>query len=316
MYNHIIIDVVNVAYTLFKSPTLNLSTNTGIITYDSKKFYGNFVKAYMEFLNFIETKFLVEDGSITCLFDNYHSREELKELLQPLKPTKARRDIYSGYKAGRISEKKEFYNSLDFVKWLMLLGKSNRRTAKIPHLEADDLVKPCLELIFRSNPDSKVLLVTNDSDWCRYLSTKVDYLPNLYENPSTRENFISRWGFEPMEETIILYKILNGDEADKIKMVFPEINPEKRSYIVKNYNTVIDFLIDGVNDPILKDFSKLITDRVIAVKVAYQVLSAIKVNTTAFEHIWTKGRNAVRYKILWDKLFKEMRGQETQFTFK
>ena len=315
-YNHAIVDTVNLAYKIFKSPLYNFTTNKGIIKYDNKKFYGEFVQKFFDAIQFLDKKFVKEDGKMTFLFDNYHSRAELSEMLKPLKATVSKRDVYVGYKSNRVDEKKEFYNSLDFIRYLLLIGTDKYHTARIPRLEADDLVKPCIDSLRKIDPNTKVLLISDDSDWCRYLDQNTDYLPGPFEEPRTRENFVDQFGFEPLEETVILFKLLNGDKSDNIAMVFPEMKPVMREYIIHNYKSVVDFMFDAPNDPELKEFSSLIMDRKSAIAVTYQVLKAHSVGENHFAHIWTTGRNSSTFNHIWNKMFAEVVPTENLFSFK
>ena len=282
MYKHIIIDAVNFGY-------LNMKKEYAVpVSLGNKKVYPEFVKNYLTTLDFLMKKFLEDDGQVTLLFDNYNSREELKEALKPLKASENRKKVNPNYKSNRVANTPYFYNSLDLIRYIHQLREPKYHTARIPNLEADDLVKPCINYL----GDEKILMITNDSDWCRYLDKHIQYLPDLYGEPVTREAFQDKYGYYPSEDKVILYKILNGDTVDNVQAVFPQLKPAIKSYIMDNFDSVIDFMFDAHKHDILSEFITDIKDSEIDIKVAYQMLATIPVTDEHFKAVYTTGRSA------------------------
>jgi hypothetical protein len=292
MFDFFLIDSVLVGYLV-----INTSSDKDLkelISIGNKKVYKGFIRNFIETMVYLKKKFLSEGGEIVFLFDNYESREEVRQLLKPLNEHESRKKINPSYKAQRRSEKMAFYNSLDMIRYYYLVADKSYHTARIPNLEADDLVKPCLEHLHRINPNGKILLVTNDSDWCRYISTddKVQWLPEIYSEPHGVKEFKSKFGFDPSEEAIILHKIIYGDEADNIKAVFDSFNGDTRKFIVRNFSSVADFMFSAASRPETKEYTPLIKDMEPEIRSAYQMLATIPVTKDHFNNVFTTGRDS------------------------
>jgi 5'-3' exonuclease len=295
MYKYIIFDTVNLGYSVFNSTEGPSETEIrkSTVKLGTKKIYQLFLKSLIEKVEFLKKKYLEEGGEIIFLYDNYTSREEIKQLLIPLKESDRRKNKNADYKSHRKNQRYEFYNTLETFRYWWLIGEKTEHTVRIPNLEADDLVKPCLSFLRRKNKNSKILLVTNDSDWCRYLDEDTHYLPELHKEPVDRQKFFEKWGFDPAEEKIILYKIIQGDQTDNIKMVFPEFNPKLRNFIITKFNSTVDFMYEASTVPELEPFTSLIKERESEIRSAYQLLSSIPVSDLHFVNVYTSGRGSI-----------------------
>jgi 5'-3' exonuclease, N-terminal resolvase-like domain len=287
MYNNIIFDSVNTGYLVFNN-TQHLKENMAeVITFQDKRVYRFFLKNFIETVEMLKQRYLAPEGQLIFLFDNYESRDELNRLLQPLKESDNRRKVNKEYKSTRIRQKMEFYNTLDVVRYYYLIQSKEYHTAQIPNLEADDLVPRCLEKC-----EGTTLLVSNDSDWCRYMNDSIHTLPDIYWTPLDKQGFIEKNGYEPTEGKIILNKILWGDQADNIQAVFPDLKPEVKQYIVEQFDDVQDFMLNANSHTLLSPFVITIKDREAEIKLAYQMLVAIPVSEAHFNAIFTTGRNS------------------------
>jgi 5'-3' exonuclease, N-terminal resolvase-like domain len=314
-YDFIIVDSVLVAYTLFNAAEEELNMKL-LVKIGNQKVYRNLIRRFIETMDFLKKKFLSDTGEVICLFDNYHSREELRSLLVPLKEHEFRKTLYPAYKAQRRSAKIEFYNTLDKIKYYMRIRTPEYHTANIPNLEADDLVRPCIEFLQKGKEyPPEILLVTNDSDWCRYLHEFTHWLPDIHGEPEGINEFVSKHGFVPTEEKIILNKIMHGDAADNIQQVFPEFPETLKEYIVREFNTVADFMFEAPSHKELGDYAKLIKERETHIKAAYQMLAAIPVTPQHFAAIFTTGRDAVMVKEVLDEVIFGAPAEENTFTF-
>jgi hypothetical protein len=301
MYNNIIFDTVNTGYLVFNNTEHLKENRSEIIMFRDKKVYRFFLKNFIETVEMLKNKFLFPGGNIILLFDNYESRDELNRLLRPLKESDNRRKVNVEYKSTRIRQKMEFYNTIDLLRYYYLIQTDQYHTAQIPNLEADDLVPCCLERC-----EGKTLLISNDSDWCRYLSEDVHTLPDLYWNPMNIQGFIEKNGYEPTEGKIILNKVLWGDSADNIDAVFPDLKPEVKKYIVEHFDDVQDFMLNAGNNTMTSPFVVLIKDRESDIRLAYQMLVAIPVAEKHFNAIYTTGRNSgTMLKSLHTKIYGE-----------
>lgn len=238
LYDNIIIDSVNLAYKTFG----NFSTEP------PKKVQSDLVykKAICSFVHCVEDlkkKYLSAEGHIYLLFDNYFSRTDLQNCFQ----FADRKELNEKYKSTRKKEARPFYNSLNLLRYYYIIAPDTYRTVRILQLEADDLVKPVLELYCK--PGQKNLLVTSDMDWCKNLNQYTDWLPKLGEEPETMELMSLRMGFSVSEVSIILYKAIFGDPADNIKSILPEnsVNKTQFQQLVKNFSdpyNIISFTRD------------------------------------------------------------------------
>ena len=230
-YDIILVDSVNFAYRTFKpkgETPLQLS---------KKSIYRDSVCKFIESSKEIEDKYLKSDGQVYFLFDNYFSKADLRTTYMFVD----RKKIEESYKATRKKNTKEFYNSINFLRYYYLIGPAKYHTLRVDGLEADDLVEPLLKKLNAFNGDKNVLLVTTDEDWTRYLLPNIDWIPDLSNGPETIRGFEDRKGFTPTKNNIILYKTLFGDKSDNIEAIAP-----------LNESTLNDFLelIKVVNDPI------------------------------------------------------------------
>lgn len=284
----IIVDSVLVGYLVINSE----SNMRDLARVGNKVVYKSFVRSFIETMNYLKNKFLEKDGEMIFLFDNYESREEIKQLLQPLGEHQSRRKVDPTYKANRRAEKFHFYNSLDIIRYYYNVSDKSYHTAHIPNLEADDLVKPCIEYLRKKKPDCKILLVTNDSDWSRYIEVNTLWLPELYSELHGVREFAKKYGFDPSEESIILNKIIYGDAADNIKPVFPEFEEYTKKYIVTFFPSVADFMYNASIHVETKDYVQLIKERESQIRSAYQMLATIPVTPAHFEAVYVTGRDS------------------------
>lgn len=287
--DYLIIDSVLVGYLILNSnATMREQTKVS-----GRIVYKTFVRNYIETITYLKKKFCRPgEGEVILLFDNYESREEIRQLLKPLNEHESRKKINPEYKANRRAEKQNFYSSLDILRYYYDVSDSSYHTVHIPNLEADDLVKPCIEHCRKQKADCQILLVTNDSDWSRYLEKNTLWLPDIYGEPQGVREFAEKFGFDPSEEAIILNKIIYGDEADNIKCVFPEFSGYKRKLIVQTFASVADFMYSISSHPELREHIGLIKEREPQIRSAYQMLATIPVTPQHFEAVFVTGRDS------------------------
>ena len=209
IYDALIVDAVNFAHKTFDT------RNDELISISNKEIYKNSVCKFINGIEDLKKKYLDPDnGKVYLLFDNYFSRADLKTAFT----FADRKQLNVGYKANRTKDSKEFYQTLNLVRYYYIINKPFYYTLRIENLEADDLVKPLLEFECK---DKTCLMVTNDLDWTRYLSDKVDWIPVLKEEPQTAKDLSVEMDFEVNEKSIIVYKALFGDKSDNIPSLIP-----------------------------------------------------------------------------------------------
>ena len=206
-YDTLIVDCVNFAYRTF-----NMKGETPL-QISKKSVYKTSVCNFIQSLESLRERYLHSDGEIYLLFDNYFSRADLRSTYM----FADRKKLDESYKATRKKENKEFYNSINFIRYYYLIGPSMYHTVRIDNLEADDLVEPLFDLIGVSDGKRSALMITTDADWTRYLSDNVDWLPDMGNPPETLTDLSNRMGFKISKMSVTLYKAIFGDPSDNIK---------------------------------------------------------------------------------------------------
>lgn len=289
-YTHISIDVLNIAYRVFFS--LPNSSKT-LIRISNKSVYTELVRDFINLVSFWKTKFLKEGGEVYLLFDNPTSRDELKKLFQPMEATSSRKEKFPEYKANRTPASKEFYNSVDLIKWYFMMGPKDNFSVRVNHIEADDLVKPFLEHI--SDASYKALLITNDSDWCRFIGDSVDYLPNLYEEAKTYLDYKLSKGYYPTEDKIVLDKIIFGDAADNVSSAFPDLDKSQKEFLLLRFESIQDMYSSLGEDDIPSELKIYCRAQERQARIVFQMVSIIPIQREHFEACLVQGREASSY---------------------
>lgn len=284
-YDNIIIDVCNLSYKILDDTKKASST----IIINNKSSYKEFIASFIRSVDSLVEKYGTDSTSVYCLFDNYKSRLDLQNSFL----NSGRKSISENYKKNRKKQPKEWYNSLNILKYFYEVNEPKYYVAQLQGLEADDLVKPTLSLV-----KGRSLLITSDLDWCKYLTPDVDWLPSLSEEPLSVEDTSLKLGFKCTENNIILYKALFGDPSDNITGVIPETayNKEKVLDLMKSHesydpnNLVMDirqFSCGENADPFWKslDNNELISNY----RVNLQLVSTINVSPGVFKRELLRG---------------------------
>lgn len=206
-YDSLVVDVMNIAYRVFDHKNDTAS-------YVSKKqVYKKAISNFIQYIEQLVADNLHSDGDVYMLFDNMTSRVDLQSTFY----FADRKEAYAKYKADREKQPKEFYNSVNLLKYYYLTMPSNYHTIQISRLEADDLVEPLLRTALK---DKSVLLATNDLDWARFLTDSIHWIPRG-NSIETVEELSSRLGFPVTQASITSYKVLFGDPSDNIPSIVP-----------------------------------------------------------------------------------------------
>ena len=303
-YDYLIIDTVNLAYKLFKHKE-ELPSQVG-----AKQIYKKSVCNFINCVQDLKDKYLHSDGEIFLLFDNYFSKADLKSMFM----FSDRKKLDEAYKSTRVKDNKEFYNSLNFIRYYYLIAPAMYHTVRIDNLEADDLVEPLLNKFnLFEDKNKSALLVTSDMDWTRYLDTNIDWLSKIGENPETVTEASQRLGFKINKNNVIMYKALFGDHSDNIDGIVTLNEHNFNDFlsltkIVKDLDDIIYMSRDAdiCNQyPILKglqkpDKKRRYETREAMYKVNVQLVSPIPCSVDSFTCHMTTGRDA-------SSLFKTVR---------
>ena len=285
-YDALVIDSVNFAYRTFK---IEGETPVRI---SKKTVYKDSICNFIDSVEDLKGKYLKSDGQVYLLFDNYFSRADLRSMYMFAN----RKELSESYKANRKKESKEFYNSLNFLRYFYLIGPEQYHTVRIDNLEADDLVKPLFEKIGVISGNTSALMVTNDLDWTRYLSDSVDWLPRLDETPEDVRMLSDKLGFKVNEKSIIAYKALFGDSSDNIKGMVSHNNKNLKEFkeLMEKCNYADDllYLARAISNTKEKSILKAVHDDEKTYIVNMQLVDTIACSKETLACSLTTGRNA------------------------
>lgn len=218
IYDCLIVDAINFCYRLFRTQ------QEEPVELSKKLIYKNSVCNTIKSLESLQRKYLNSDtGKVYLLFDSYPARVDFQSAYMYAE----RKRIDENYKASRKKENKEFYQSINLVKYYYLINSPVFSTVQVDGLEADDLVKP---LLASECKDKRSLFITTDLDWCRYLNFQTDWLPDLSQNPETVEDLSQKLDFKVSETSIILYKAFFGDASDNIPAIISNTEENKNQF--------------------------------------------------------------------------------------
>lgn len=150
-----------------------------------------------------------------------------------------RQKIVTSYKRNRTHDTKTLMTVHYVYKYFLHKGEKYVSVISSKY-EADDY----MESIVADYPEKKVLMVTTDNDWCRYLSSNVDMMNSSWENILTAEAFEKKYNFIPSITGICVWKACFGDGAgiDKDKNVKASAGSDniKGALTIKNLKSAND----------------------------------------------------------------------------
>ena len=290
-YNNLIIDVVNFAYKTFQNGLSEAPEYVG-----KKEIYKTSACNFINAVESLKKSYLHSDGNVYLLFDNYFSRADMQSAFQ----FADRKRLDEAYKATRKKENKQFYQTINFLRYYYMIGPEKYFTLRLDNLEADDLVKPILSIIDSSE---RSLLVSSDLDWARYIRDNVHQLSSLKEDPKSFREISTELGFEITENSLIMYKAIFGDPSDNISALVHKTPENLADFVevVKNisYPEQLNLLIGDVNlrrkYPLLNSIAsengrdKIPKSRLYTINV--QLISAIKCSSEIVKANLVEGRN-------------------------
>lgn len=228
-YDFIIVDVYNVFYRWNF-----IEKQEYIVEIDGKKVH---VEGIIQYLKFLETlsKYTNDNTKVYLCFDNAETLFE-------------RHDISDKYKSSRKERqpKNWFYRELDYCELISKYYKDNFFVVRKEKYEADDYVKNILRCF--TDKSNSVLLISEDEDWCRWLSDNIHQY--MKHDIWDRNTFIENKGYEPTESNIGFAKSFYGDDSDDIIGALPQLPKMYFDEIISTYNNMNDFIFDAKNGKI------------------------------------------------------------------
>lgn len=229
IYNSILIDVFNIAY---RKNTKAMNNDPIMIANAVINYIEGDVKSHLN-----------SDGNLYLLFDPIP--ELLKSdlgLSKNFKYLTARQEISSSYKSNRVGNP-GVIEALKLLRKYYTFKGEHIKTCICRSLEADDFVEGIV-----NKEEGNIALISNDSDWARYISERVQMINKDFDTPYTKTEYFNEFGVIPTIAGVILRKAIYGDDTDNIK---PIINA-KKLYTVDNIEVISKNLIQYVTD---KDMS-------------------------------------------------------------
>jgi len=282
-YHNILLDVVNMAYRVFTHKQEQANP------VGKKQVYKQSIKAFIDKVTELKEEYLHYDGHMYLLFDNPTSRIDLQSSFYFADRKKA----YAKYKEDRSKEPKEFYNSLNLLKYYYLVNDPMFHTLQLQKLEADDLVEPVLRLYCKQEDN---LLITNDLDWARYVDQKTHWMPK-WGSIEDGASISDRLGFPLTADALCMYKAVFGDPSDNIPAIAPGKLKAQFSQLLSELQPTspLELLLrglDGYKHPILD----AIKQQERQYRINLQLVEAIPVGDTHIQKTLTTGRSATAIK--------------------
>lgn len=242
----------------------------------SDKAYEGTIKKCLEKVQYLEDKILLEGGELWFLFDNHDSKANI------------RCELSDDYKYNRKDMPDSFYQYIEIFKSFLLSYKGNYVVSYIERLEADDLVKPILDLEI---VEGSVLMISSDLDWARlinYKSRDIDWYN--YEEIINKDSFYGRFNFYPTPNRVTLFKTLKGDINDNIKVGLPSLEDEELYYILSKYEDALDLLTKGISDKNLgQNTRRRISENSTKIRVNWNLVDFVpldKIGSKLKDHIY------------------------------
>ena len=214
-YQNLIIDVSNL---FWRNISISLKES---LDKEKDKVYSNSIQMTINKINSLKNEYCTyQDCKVYLLFDNPVARINVRKEIDPL------------YKNSREKRRvpESFYKTLEILFELLQAYSDNFYLMKIPSLEADDIVQPLLKYLGGVD----CLLVSADLDWARSINKYTSWYNyyTLYQS----ETFKDKYGFYPNNNSITLYKAINGDHSDSIPNGCPNLRKEILIDICNRFN--------------------------------------------------------------------------------
>ncbi len=259
-YNHLIIDINNL---FWRATVHSLSKIMNKDIVDDNLFYSATISDCLDRFNQLRNTYGDNNTVIYALHDNPFSKINERELID------------SSYKHARKNKNIPpiFYKSLDRFIEILKVYINNLYIVSYSNCEADDLVLPVLNHI----GDDSVLMISADMDWSRGISEKIHWFN--FHNIYSKDNFTEKYGFNPENNGVKLYKAIHGDKSDCIENAVPHLPKTVLYHIIDSYSDIYDLLNHIWRDEeIPKQWKHKIKDAEIQLKINYQLVDFLPID--------------------------------------
>lgn len=161
------------------------------------------------FINTEVKSHLADEGKLFLLYDPIPKTD--LGLSKTFKYTE-RQEILHNYKKNRTHDR-QCLTVVDLVRKYFIHRGPNVISVISNKYEADDF----METIIKNYPDQDILMITNDEDYARYLSPKVEMMNWDWNKMFTVDSFREKYEFTPSIAGVCVWKACFGDGSDNIK---------------------------------------------------------------------------------------------------
>lgn len=219
-YNVLIFDCYNI---FFKAQWIKTKNAVGIGVTHTEGIIG-----FFQLVEYYIKEFGTEDVKIYWLMDNAKSSI-----------SKYRKDLSETYKKNRKQEPDWFYRELDFIELILKYYRDNSELYRLKFLEADDYVSNIISTF--TKPSDNILLISEDSDWCRSLADNV----HQYKDHAiyTKQSFFEKMGYEATYSNICFDKTFYGDKTDNVMPALPNLPRAFFLNILSEFKTPAEFIL-------------------------------------------------------------------------
>jgi len=229
-YNTLIIDTSNLFWRVSVSHIKeSLSKNESID-------YSHHILYVIEKLKNLIDEFAYQDSKVFLLFDNPTSAYEIRRIISKgkYKHTRENKNI-----------SKKIYHILDIFEEIAKIYSDYFYVVKSDNHEADDLTR----IIANEHKKDKILCISADLDWARNITSTCHWFNwvTVYDPKVFNEVY----GFNPVGQSIQIYKAIHGDAADSIDNALPYLPKKYLLDIVNNCNTIketLNYVIENLPD--------------------------------------------------------------------
>lgn len=283
-FKYIIIDGTNLFWRAF-----SVSLKTFIVK-DDYEIYPQSIRLALTRLDKLCETFGYEDSEIYLCFDNPDSNINIRKYLSE--------GEYKSIRSKK-SAPKGLFNSLSLFYEILRVYKNNLTLLKIDSLEADDLTLPLISKLNITKKD-KCVCFSNDMDWGRNISENVYW--NNYETLFDEKVFKGKYGFDPRNKKIQLYKCIHGDGSDSIKNAIPHLPREILLDIVEKYSDARDLLDNIWKSTYSLDWKKKIVDASHDLMINYQLVDFMEIEGDISGYMFKCTRDIKVLKVWYDIL--------------
>lgn len=231
---------------------------------DDQEFYAVSIEETLKRINDLIKRFSDYEYKVYLLYDNTFSKINHREA------------IYPSYKHARKNKNIPpiLYKSLDKLIEILKVYNDNFIIVRYNGCEADDLVPTVLYQC----KDESSLLISADLDWSRGISDIPVHWFN-FEDVYSKEKFFDRYGFNPSQNGVKLYKAIKGDSSDNIENAVPYLPKSILLTIIDKYNSLTDLMTNlWKDDEIPQQWKLKIKEAEIQLKINYQLVDYLNID--------------------------------------